>query len=211
MRTYDITLTISPDMPVWPGDPAVSLGLVSKIADGANANVSRIEMGVHTGTHVDAPFHFIDGARTVESLDIKALVGRAYVLHLDDGVDTIDAATLEAADIPPRTRRVLFRTRNSKHWTKAYKPFDEDFVGIEDDAAQLLVQRGVQLVGVDYLSVAPFGNSRPTHVTLLKAGVVVVEGLDLSKVSQGRYNFYCLPLKLADTDGAPARAILMGV
>ena len=211
MRTYDITLTISPDMPVWPGDPAVSLGLVSKIADGANANVSRVEMGVHTGTHVDAPFHFVDGGKTVESLDIKTLVGRAYVVHLDDSVDTIDAATLEAADIPPRTRRVLFRTRNSKQWTKSYKAFDEDFVAIEDDAAKLLVQRGVQLVGVDYLSVAPFGNSRPTHVTLLKAGVVVVEGLDLSKVSQGRYNFYCLPLKLANTDGAPARAILMGV
>lgn len=211
MRTYDITLTITPDMPVWPGDPAVALERVSKIEEGANANVSRVSMGVHTGTHVDAPFHFLADGKTVEDLPLKLLVGRAYVIHLDDSVATITAETLEAADIPPRTRRVLMRTRNSKQWARGYQPFIEDFVGVEDDAAQYLVQRGVKLVGVDYLSVAPFGNSKPTHQTLLKAGVVVVEGLNLSQVSQGRYNFYCLPLKLANSDGAPARAILMGV
>lgn len=211
MRTYDITLTITPDMPVWPGDPPVALERVSKIEEGANANVSRVEMGVHTGTHVDAPFHFLADGKTVEDLPLKLLVGRAYVIHLDDSIDSITAEILEAADIPPRTRRVLMRTRNSKQWVKGYKPFIEDFVGIEDDAAHYLVQKGVKLVGVDYLSVAPFGNSTPTHQTLLKAGVVIVEGLNLSQVSQGRYNFYCLPLKLAHSDGAPARAILMGV
>lgn len=211
MRTYDITLTVTPDMPVWPGDPPVVLERVSKIEEGANANVSRVEMGVHTGTHVDAPFHFLSDGKTVEDLSLKLLVGRAYVIHLDDSVDTVTAEILEEAGIPPRTRRVLMRTRNSKQWVKGYKPFAEDFVGVEDDAAKYLQQRGVKLVGVDYLSVAPYGNSVPTHQTLLKAGIVIVEGLNLSQVSQGRYNFYCLPLKLANSDGAPARAILMGV
>ncbi|MQC26068.1 MAG: cyclase family protein [Chloroflexi bacterium] len=211
MHTYDVTLTISPEMPVWPGDPSVDIHRVAKIEDGQHANVSHIQMGVHTGTHVDAPYHFLKNGETVENLPLKILVGRAYVVHLPDSVDLITADTMANADIPPRTRRVLFRTRNSKQWAKGYGSFIEDFVSINEDAAELLAQRGVKLVGVDYLSVAPFGNSVPTHKILLEAGVVVVEGLNLGEVSQGRYNFFCLPLKLANSDGAPARAILMGV
>ncbi|HRN50439.1 MAG TPA: cyclase family protein [Anaerolineales bacterium] len=212
MRTYDVTLTISPSMPVWPGDPGVSLGRVQKIEEGSLANVSRIEMGVHTGTHVDAPYHFIKDGSTVESLSLKTLIGRAYVVHLDDSVERVLPSHLEAAGIPPRTQRVLIRTRNSKHWAKGeYKAFDESYVGVDESAAKYLVERGVKLVGVDYLSVAPFPEPQPTHVTLLSAGVVIVEGLNLSQVAQGRYNFWCLPLKLDKTDGAPARVVLQGV
>lgn len=211
MRTYDITLTISPEMPVWPGDPSVELQRVAKIEEGSDANVSRLQMSVHTGTHVDAPYHFLKDGTTVENLSLKVLVGRAYVVHLPDSVDLITRQVLDNADIPPRTRRVLFRTRNSKAWAKAEGVFNKEFVSINADAAETLVQRGVKLVGVDYLSVAPFNDGVPTHQILLKAGVVIVEGLDLSKVAQGRYHFYCLPLKLAKTDGAPARAILVGV
>jgi arylformamidase len=211
MHTYDVTLTISPDMPVWPGDPSVDLKLVKKIADGANANVSHINMGVHTGTHVDAPFHFLDGGKTIEELPLSILVGRAYVLHLPNSVRMITPEILQNANIPPRTRRVLLRTRNSTLWGKKNLPFQEDFVAIDEEASEYLVKRGVKLVGVDYLSVAPFKNSGPTHRALLSAGIVIVEGLDLSKVSQGRYNFHCLPLKLAGSDGAPARVILTGV
>ena len=211
MHTYDVTLTISPDMPVWPGDPSVDLKLVSKISDGANANVSHIKMGVHTGTHVDAPFHFLDNGKTIEEIPLSILVGRAYVLHLPNSVRMITAEILQNANIPPRTRRVLMRTRNSILWGKKNLSFQEDFVAIDEDASEYLVNRGVKLVGVDYLSVAPFKNSGPTHRIFLSAGVVIVEGLDLSKVSQGRYNFHCLPLKLAGSDGAPARVILTGV
>ncbi len=211
MHTYDVTLTISPDMPVWPGDPSVDLKLVSKISDGANANVSHIKMGVHTGTHVDAPFHFLDNGKTIEEIPLSILVGRAYVLHLPNSVRMITAEILQNANIPPRTRRVLMRTRNSILWSKKNLSFQEDFVAIDEEASEYLVNRGVKLVGVDYLSVAPFKNSGPTHRILLSAGVVIVEGLDLSKVSQGRYNFHCLPLKLAGSDGAPARVILTGV
>lgn len=210
MRTYDITLTISPDLPTWPGDPGVELERVEKIEDGSNANVSRVGMGVHTGTHVDAPFHFLQDGTTVDKLDLSLLTGRAYVLHLPD-VEVITAAVLEEAQIPPRTRRVLFKTRNSDLWVKEEPGFQTDFVGLSEDGAEYLVRRGVKLVGVDYLSVAPFKNSRPTHEKLLEAGVVIVEGLNLSEVSQGRYTIYCLPLKLANSDGAPARVILIGV
>ncbi len=210
MHTYDISLTISPEMPVWPGDPCVQLERIEKIEDGANANVSRVDMSVHTGTHVDAPYHFLPDGKTVEQLPLRLLTGRAYVLNLPDA-DVITADVLEKADIPPRTRRLLFRTRNSQYWGKQEKVFQTDFVGITDDGARFLVKRGVKLVGVDYLSVAPYKESRPTHEVLLKHGVVVVEGLNLHEISQGRYTLYCLPLKLEGSDGSPARAILVGV
>jgi arylformamidase len=132
------------------------------------------------------------------------------LLYLPD-VDTITAAILQKANIPPRTRRIIFKTRNSDYWTKKVTGFQTNFVGISEDGARYLVQRGVKLVGIDYLSVAPFSNGDPTHLVLLESGVVLLEGLDLSKVSQGHYTLYCLPLKLAGADGAPARAIMVGV
>jgi arylformamidase len=212
MRTYDISLTISPDLPVWPGDPAVQMDRVSKMEEGADANVTQLNMGAHVGTHVDAPFHFLGGdASTVERLPISLLTGRAYLLHLPDEVDLITAEVLKKADIPPRTRRLLFRTRNSRLWETHPTEFQKDFVALDNDAAEMIVEHGIKLVGIDYLSIAPYANGKPTHQTLLKAGVVVVEGLNLSEVSQGRYTLYCLPLKLAGADGAPARAILVGV
>lgn len=212
METYDISLTISREMPVWPGDPSVVLERIGKIEDGDNSNVTRMEMSAHTGTHVDSPFHFLGGeTATVDTLPLRILTGRAYVLHLPDEVDQITAEVLENADIPPRTRRLLFRTRNSHYWARGETEFQTGFVGLAADGAQFLVDRGVRLVGIDYLSIAPYKESRPTHEILLKAGMIVVEGLNLSEVSQGRYSLYCLPLKLAGSDGAPARAILVGV
>jgi arylformamidase len=146
----------------------------------------------------------------VDQVPLDLLTGRAYVLHLPE-VDLITAAALEAASIPPRTRRVLFRTRNSDCWTRQESHFRTDYVALRADGADYLVNRGIKLVGVDYLSIAPFDEVVPTHRILLEAGIIIVEGLDLSQVSQGRYTFYCLPLKLAGADGAPARAILIGV
>lgn len=210
MRTYDITLTITPQMTVWPGDPSVNIQRISSIASGDNSNVSQMTMSCHTGTHVDAPDHFLNNGKTVEGLSLDLLVGRAYVLHLPD-VSMITASVLMQADIPPRTRRLLFKTRNSEYWTKGNGEFHTDFVGLSVDAAELLVDRNVKLVGIDYLSIAPYKMSAPVHTILLDAGIVVIEGLDLSKVSQGRYTLHCLPLKLAGADGAPTRCILVGV
>jgi arylformamidase len=209
MRIYDVSVGIGPQMPVWPGDPAVQLERVESIASGDNANVSRLACGVHTGTHVDAPLHFIDGAAPIESLSLKLLTGRAYVVNLPSA-RVIDEGTLEAAGLPPRTRRVLFRTRNSELWANE-KTFQTSFVAVDASGARWLVKKGVQLIGVDYLSVAPYGQSKETHRILLEAGVVVIEGLDLSRVTQGRYSLYCLPLKLMGSDGSPARVILVGV
>jgi arylformamidase len=208
MRIYDVSVDITPDMPVWPGDPPVRLERVAAIAQGSNANVSRLECGVHIGTHVDAPLHFLDGAGGVETMSLEALTGRAYVADLRRA-DKIGEAELDAARIPSRVRRVLFRTRNSNIWRRGERAFRKDFVGIDAGGAEWLVRRKILLVGMDYLSVAPFGNSRPTHQVLLRANIAVVEGLDLSKVPAGSYDLYCLPLKLIGSDGAPARAVLI--
>jgi len=210
MRTYDITLTITPEMIVWPGDPPVNMHRTSSIASGDSSNVTQISMSCHTGTHVDAPDHFMNNGKTVESLSLDLLVGRAYVLHLPN-VNLITASILMDADIPPRTRRLLFKTRNSDYWANGNKEFQTDFVGLSVDAAELLVDRNVKLVGIDYLSIAPYKQGRPVHTILLDAGMVVIEGLDLSRVSQGRYTLHCLPLKLGGAEGAPTRAILVGV
>jgi arylformamidase len=210
MRTYDITLTITPQSIVWPGDSPVVIKHTSSIAFGDNANVSEITMSCHTGTHVDAPHHFLDNGITVDNLSLDLLVGRAYVLHLPDA-SMITASVLMQADIPPRTRRLLFKTRNSNLWANGNTEFQTDFVALSVDAAELLVDRNVKVVGIDYLSIAPYKMGTPVHTILLNAGVVVIEGLDLSQVSQGRYNLHCLPLKLGGADGAPTRAVLVGV
>jgi arylformamidase len=210
MRTYDITLTITPQLIVWPGDSPVVIKRTSSIALGDNSNVSQVTMSCHTGTHVDAPHHFLNNGKTVDNLSLDLLIGRAYVLYLPD-INMITASILMDADIPPRTRRLLFKTRNSDYWANGNKEFQTDFVGLSVDAAELLVDRNVKLVGIDYLSIAPYKMSKPVHTILLNAGMVVIEGLDLSQVSQGRYTLHCLPLKLGGADGAPTRAILVGV
>jgi arylformamidase len=208
MAIFDISLTISQELPVWPGDPAISLQQVSTMDKGDVCNVTHLSMSVHAGTHVDAPHHFLNDKRTVEKLDLNVLNGQAYVIEFPSEIKEIDFKNLECATIPSGVERLLIRTRNSEIWRLSEKKFQEDFVAIVEDGAQWLVKKGIKLVGVDYLSVAPFGKSVPTHQILLKAGVIALEGLDLSKISGGFYDLYCLPLKLSGSDGAPARAIL---
>jgi arylformamidase len=210
MQIYDITLTIENGMPVWPGDPEVKLERIREIGNDSYLNLSQICMGVHTGTHVDAPLHFLTKGVGVDQLSLKLLTGRVYVLEMPKA-NLITAEALEKADIPPRTRRLIIKTRNSQLWASKNKVFDKDFVGISPDGAQFLVDHGVKLVGIDYLSIAPYKQGKIPHEIFLKAGVILVEGLNLSKVSQGRYSLYCLPLKILNSDGAPARAILIGV
>ncbi len=209
MKIHDISLSISPDMPVWPGDPAVLLEQVSSMDAGAHDNVSRLACGVHTGTHVDAPHHFMNDHRTVESLALDILVGPALVVQIPDDVKVVTAQVLEKAAIPPGTVRLLLKTSNSRLWARREKEFFTGFVGISVDGADWLVQHSVKLIGIDYLSVAPYHQSIPTHRALLGAGVIVVEGMDLSAIVPGTYALYCLPLKLVGSDGAPARAILV--
>jgi arylformamidase len=209
MKIYDVSLPIHPQLPVWPGDPPIELVRESSIDQGSNANVSRLACGVHVGTHVDAPLHFIQGGSSVDRFDLNKLIGRVHVVDLQ-GVRTITAGSLDSAGITKRARRLFFKTDNSRLWQEGYSDFVEDFVAMQADAAEWVVQRGIQMVGIDYLSIAPFKASGPTHRTLLKAGVIVVEGLNLWSVPPGRYNVYCLPLNLVGSDGAPARVVLMG-
>ncbi len=205
MAIYDISVSISEAIPVWPGDPFVAIRPALRMRDGGVANVTRLDLGSHTGTHVDAPWHFEDGGLTVDRLDLEKLVGPARVLEVA-GDGPIDARALERLPIAG-ARRVLFKTRNSSLWGVA--GFRREFVGLAPDAAAALVARGVDLVGIDYLSIEPFGSTDfATHHTLLQASVVIVEGLDLSRVAAGDYELIVLPLKLSGLDGSPARAIL---
>ena len=209
MPIYDISLTISPDLPTWPGDPVLELDRFSSMEQGAQVNVTKISACLHLGTHVDAPRHFIQDGRTVEQLPLEVLTGPCYVVQLPDGVEAITAEVLDRTEIPTDTKRVLFGTSNSHYWAKGESQFQTDFVAITEDGAEWLVEKGVQLVGIDYLSISPYSESIPTHLVLLQAGVVIVEGLNLSNVMRGFYDLYCLPLKVAGADGAPARAILI--
>lgn len=209
MKIYDITLSVSPAMPIWPGDPPLVLERVESMDDGAHVNVSRLSCSVHTGTHVDAPHHFLNDGRTVESLPLDALIGPAWVASLPSGADLVTASVLEAASIPAGTTRLLLKTRNSEIWRRGEMRFQKDFVAVSPDGADWLLAHGIRLIGVDYLSVAPFQDSDPTHHILLREGVVILEGVDLSAVEAGAYDLYCLPLKLVGSDGAPARAILV--
>ncbi len=209
MEIFDITLPVSPGQIVWPGDPKVELERVASMDEGAHANVSRLALSVHTGTHVDAPHHFLNDGRTVESLPLDVLVGPGLVVRIQDDVELITADILAAAGIPDGSERLLFKTRNSKLWQAGARDFFPGFTSLPVEGADWLVEHGVRLVGIDYLSISPYKNSEPTHRALLTAGIVILEGVDLSRVEPGRYDLYCLPLKLAGSDGAPARAILV--
>lgn len=209
MRILDISLPISSSLPVWPGDPAIVLEQIQSMDQGSEYNLTHLSSSVHIGTHVDAPRHFLNDGRTVEDLPLEVLTGPCFVAQLPDDIDAITAEVLESIPLGDGTKRVLFGTRNSHLWAKGETNFQPDYVAISEDGAEWLVQHGIQLVGVDYLSVAPYEDSVPTHRVLLQAGVIIVEGLNLSQIPRGFYDLYCLPLKLVGVEGAPARAILV--
>ena len=209
MTIYDISLSISPDLPTWPGDPGLRLEPFESMDRGDHINITTISSSVHLGTHVDAPHHFLNNRSTVEQLPLDVLTGPCYVAQLPDGIEAITAEVLDRTEITSEMKRVLFGTSNSHYWAKGESTFQTDFVAITEDGAEWLVERGIRLVGVDYLSVAPYSESIPTHTVLLKADVVIVEGLNLSNIMRGFYDLYCLPLKIVGSDGAPARAILI--
>jgi arylformamidase len=164
-------------------------------------------MSAHTGTHVDAPYHFLPKGYGVEKLPLNVLVGKAVVVEALEA-NLITKEVLEGLDIPQNTERLLIKTRSSEEWTKGATEFIEDYVAISADGAQHLVEIGVKLIGVDYLSVAPFDALIETHEILLGAEVIILEGVNLAEVSKGTYTLYALPVKIAGSDGAPTRAIL---
>jgi arylformamidase len=208
-RLIDVSLPISAELTVWPGDPAVSIVPAKRIARGDSSNVSLLSFGNHTGTHVDPPRHFIEGGKSIDQLDPTAFVGPAWVVELPDARNEIGQDELEWAGIPLDIQRLLIRTPNSGTLGPG-KPFREDFACLSVGAAEWCVERRLRLVGVDYLSIERRGapKEHPVHRTLLSAEVVIVEGLDLSEVPAGLVELLCLPLLVAGGDGAPARIFI---
>ena len=191
MRIVDVSVPVRPGMIVYPGDPEVRLERVCS-NEGDGFNLSRLDLGVHSGTHVDAPLHFLEGGAAVETLPLEVLVGPCVVV---DGLDV--------AAVPRGAERVLFKTQNGRLWER--DEFTEDFAELDGEAARALVAAGVRLVGIDYLSIG----DEEAHRILLGAGVIAVEGLDLREVEPGEYRLVCAPLKLEGAEGAPARVLLL--
>jgi arylformamidase len=210
MQIYDVSVRLSETTPVYPGDPGIEIKSWKSLANGDSANVSLLHLGAHTGTHVDAPAHFIAGAGRVESLALESLIGEAQVVEVPDSVITI-GADFAAAHCQPGRERILFKTRNSDFWSAEHPVFHSDFTHLDLSAAEYLIGQGVKLVGIDYLSIEEFkSTTHETHLALLGKGIVILEGLDLREVDPGLYELICLPLRIAggSGDGSPVRAIL---
>jgi arylformamidase len=207
MPIYDLSVPLSSELPTYPGDPGIQISVWSSLDNGDGANVSAVSFGAHTGTHVDAPAHFLQGAKKVEALALEVLIGEAHVIEVPDDCLAIDEEFV-AASCAPETTRVLFKTRNSALWTSE---FETNFTYLELAAAKRLVSLGVKLVGIDYLSVEKFGSKdHAVHRALLASEVIILEGLNFNGVPAGKYELICLPLRLRSKlgDGAPARAVL---
>jgi arylformamidase len=202
----DVSVPVRSGMVHWPEDPEVKLERTKSIAEGEAANLTRLDMSAHTGTHMDAPLHFFDEDPGIEALPLDIALGPARVVRIE-GEEPIDRGHVEELDLRSG-ERVLFRTVNSeRRWWD--RDFDPSYVHVSLEAAELLGEVGVALVGVDYMSVGGYeSDGAETHRALLGAGVWIVEGLDLSEVEPGNYDLICLPVKLVDSDGAPARALL---
>ena len=207
MSIIDISVPLSSNLIVWPGDPPVRVEQ-RRFLEPDGANVSDLCLSLHSGTHVDPPLHFVAGAPAVDRLSLDALVGPAEVADFST-VDLVTAADLESKGLPTDCRRLLLRTRNSYWWAAGDMAFHRDYVGISLDAARWIVDQGIRLVGIDYLSVEPYKlPGHPVHRALLEAQVIILETIDLSAVTPGRYHLTCLPLLVSGGDGGPARAVL---
>jgi arylformamidase len=208
MALHDISVSISTGMPIWPGDPPVNMEREVHESSAGLCTVTRIEMGVHTGTHIDAPVHFISTGITVDMIPLGTCIGPCLVAEVesDSLIQIDDVSGLDLSGL----KRILFKTGNSELWRKADWQFSRNFVSLSLEAAEFLVSRDISLVGIDYLSIEAFNapDEHPVHHTLLGNGVVILEGLDLSGISPGMYELICLPVKIAGCDGAPVRAVL---
>lgn len=207
MRIHDVSLRISPEMLTWPTDPGVSIERVKHL-DTDGSNVSEIRFGSHTGTHVDPPLHFLADGAPVDELTWAQLIGPCRVVDLRDadriGPEELDRLPLAGVE------RMLFRTRNSEIWSERSPAYPDSYVAVTPEGADWIAGRGMRLVGTDFLSIERADAAEhPVHRTLLSAGVVIVEGLDLSRIEPGDYELWCLPLRIRGGDGAPARVVLI--
>jgi arylformamidase len=207
-RWLDISVAVGDDLPVWPGSPGVVTTLRHSIERGDGTNTSQLSLDVHSGTHVDAPWHFDDSGVSLEELGLDPFIGPAVVVDTGSARE-ITAAVLDEAAIPERTERLLLRTANSARPDTYHLPFDEDYAALTLDAAEWIATRGLRLLGIDYLSIQRYAESPDIHRVLLGRGMAILEGVSLSNVTPGHYELICLPMRLLNVEGAPARAILL--
>jgi arylformamidase len=205
----DISVTIREGMPSWPGSPGIEIRRYNSMDHGDRNNASTIFCDLHVGTHIDTPRHFVATGATIDELPLGLFNGPAFVAQIAAS-ESITPEDLETAQVPLGTQRLLLHTKNSKLWHEFPNEFRPEYVAVSKDAAKWVVNAGISLLGIDYLSIEPFASARPdTHLELLEAGVAIIEGLDLSGVQSGSYELRCLPMKLWGTEAAPARAMLV--
>jgi arylformamidase len=205
-RLIDISVPLARGLPTWPGSTGFRVERTLAFERGDDVTVSRLDLDLHTGTHVESALHYIEGGDPIETVSLEAFVGPAVVIDLREA-DAVGSDELAAAGIPEGTERLLVRTRNSGGLLPG-EDFREDFVGLTVEGASWIASHGLRLIGTDYLSVQRFGDDPETHRVLMRAGVAILEGLDLSAVEPGVYRLTCLPLRMYGTEAAPARAIL---
>ncbi len=208
MQIIDISVPLSSTLPTWPGGYGLHISSLQRIEDGSEANVSRLDFDVHSGTHIDAPLHFVAGGKTTNEIPLETLCGETQIVRIEDDFAVITAELLDQLPIQNGIKKLLFKTANSTNqlWTK--QEFDTDYVALSACAAKWIVDRQIELVGIDYCSIQKFFDPVDTHQILLKNAVVILEGLSLQHVEAGMYQLICLPLKVEGIEGVPVRAIL---
>lgn len=207
LTTYDISVPLHPDMVLWPGSYGVHRHRTLEPDANNVITISRLDLCMHSGTHIDAPLHFIPGTGTTAEIPLQQLVGPCYVADFR-GKAVITAADLKALELPANVHKLLLKTDNSNFWNDPEHRFNTGYCALTLDAAQWVAQSPIHLIGIDYLSIQLFDGPDETHVALLKDGVVILETLDLREVPPGYYQLYCLPLKVQGVEGVPVRAIL---
>ncbi len=206
MKIHDISVKINKDLPVWPGSPGLQIDRLLDMEKGDEATVSLIHMEAHTGTHIDAPLHFVKGGKTITDIPLDKLIGDCLLVQIEN---CLSIGPLQLEKIPlDGVKKLLIKTDNQNIWKNSPTSFDESFAALSAEGAAYLVKKGIELVGIDYLSIQRFHDSTETHTILLENEVVILETLDLSRVTPGQYELLCLPLKIEGLEGCPVRAIL---
>lgn len=207
MKLYDISLPVSSTLPVWPGDPQVALIAAASLSNGDPCNLTEIRMGAHTGTHIDAPYHFLSDGAKIDAIALSTLIGPCLVVDVD-AQEMIRKDDLIKQNLAGHSR-IIFKTRNSQLWTRSSGKFTADYVAMDTEAASYLAGMKIVLVGIDYLSVDAYQSAGAlVHRIFLQNNIVILEGLNLSDVAAGVYELICAPLRLVGCEAAPARALL---
>ena len=208
MRIIDISVLVNDTIIIWPGNKSPQIKRLSDMKKGDAHNETSLEMNVHTGTHIDAPLHFVSSGRSIDQMDPSIFVGPAFVVSLPS-IKEIKSSDLEKVRLPLGVQRILFKTSNSSLWNKKNSKFTKDYVGLTPGAASWLAKHKIKLVGMDYLSIAKFADAVAVHQILFKAGVAILEGLNLNKAKKGKYQLICLPIKIANAEAGSVRAVLL--